>query len=71
MGTWDFDPMADAIRAEREREVAKLQLQRIARAARPAKARTTGTPRLTLSSLRHRLVVLMHRTQRHPSAPST
>ena len=73
MATWGFDPLADEILAEREREITKLQLQWKVRAARQAHAQITGTSREGWSlpaQLRHRLAVLMHRAQRHPSAPT-
>jgi hypothetical protein len=71
MATWGFDPLADAIRAEREREVAELQLQWKLRAARKAHAQTAGTPwerRSLPAQLRHFLLVLVHRAQGHPAS---
>jgi hypothetical protein len=74
MATWDYDPLADAIRSEREREVAQHQLQWKLRAARKAHTPATDTPRERRSlpaQLRHRLAVLMHRAQRHPPGATT
>ena len=73
MATWGFDPLADEILAEREREITKLQLQWKVRAARKAHAQTTSMPRERQglpAQLRHRLVVLMRRAHRHPWAPT-
>jgi hypothetical protein len=64
-----YSPSEQIILGERERRVAQFRLER---ATRRASRQPTDTSRQSrsLSSLRHRLAVLCHLAQQHPSAPT-
>jgi hypothetical protein len=55
MSGWGYDPMGNAIRAERERQVASYRMERRTRAAMTARNQKTGGP-WGLSQLWHYLV---------------
>ena len=68
MSTWNYDPMGEATRAERERQVARFQLEREARKV-GGQGTGTSTQNRRHSSLRHRLAVVCRLAQGESSAP--
>jgi hypothetical protein len=62
MSGWGYDPMGDAIRAERERQVASYQMERRTRAAMTVRSQETGGPEQSrsLSQLWHYLSHRLH-----------